>query len=44
MPNRLTSLAATKTVASTKVVVVTIKTDLPREWKPLIDDIRSESN
>lgn len=32
IPNRLINLAATKMVANTKVVVVTIKTVLLREW------------
>ena len=36
---RLTSLAATKTVARTKVVVVTIKTVRPRESSPVMGDI-----
>ena len=38
-PNLLASLAATNTDASTKVVVVTMKTALPRESCPLIEDI-----
>jgi hypothetical protein len=39
MPNRLTSLAATNILASTKVVVVTVKTALPRELCPPMEDI-----
>ena len=39
IPNRLTSLAATKILARMKVVVVTIKTALPREWDPPMEDI-----
>jgi hypothetical protein len=34
IPNRLIRRAATKIVAGTKVAVVTMKTDLLREWKP----------
>jgi hypothetical protein len=39
IPNRLTSLAATKILASMKVVVVTVNTALPREWTPVVEDI-----
>jgi hypothetical protein len=39
IPNRLIKRATTKIVAWTKVAVVTIKTALPREWSPPMEDI-----